>query len=370
MSFEFELLKRDCGARVGRIETPHGSFETPVFMPVGTQGTVKSLTPEEVRGIGGEIILCNTYHLYLRPGHKLIKELGGLHHFIHWERPLLTDSGGFQLYSLGNLKKITEEGVTIQSHIDGAIHFLTPELNIEIQEDLGADIIMCLDECTPYPSSYHYTLDSLLLTTRWALRCKRAKKRKDQALFGITQGGVYGELRQQSANEIAEIGFDGYAIGGLSVGETKSVMFEMLDSTLPYLPEDSPRYLMGVGRPEDLVECIGMGIDMFDCVMPTRHARNGMLFTGFGELIIKNSRYFKDPDPIDPKCSCYTCKSFSRAYLRHLFLSQEILAARLNTIHNLYYYFNLIKEIREAIREDRFSEFCQEFYDLRKPLEV
>jgi queuine tRNA-ribosyltransferase len=372
MSFSFTVIKEDSisSARLGKILTAHGEVDTPAFMPVGTQGTVKSLTPEEIEDLNAEIILCNTYHLYLRPGHEVIARLGGLHSFIHWKRPLLTDSGGFQIYSISTLRKIKEEGVFFRSHLDGSSHLLTPEKAVEVQEALGADIIMCLDECTPYPSSFDYTQGSLSLTTRWAERSKKAHKRKDQALFGIIQGGMYPDLRKQSAREIVGFDFPGYAVGGLGVGETKDTLHEILDTTVPLIPHDKPRYLMGVGTPQDLLECAKKGIDMFDCVMPTRHARNGMLFTSFGSLVIKNAEHADDPKPIDPQCGCYTCKHYSRAYLRHLFMAKEILSARLNTIHNLYYYLNLMKDLREAIRADRVEEFSCGFYEKQKTVMV
>ena len=365
MKFCFELIKKEANtqARLGLLKTPHGEVKTPVFMPVGTQATVKSLTPEDLKDIGAEIILANTYHLYLRPGAEIIKELSGLHCFMNWDLPLLTDSGGFQIYSLGELTKVSEEGIAFKSPFDGSEHFLSPEEVIETQETLGADIIMTLDECTPYPATYDYTLNSLELTTRWAGRCKQVKSREDQALFGIIQGGMFPELRGRSAEQIVEIGFDGYGIGGLSVGETKSMMWEMVESTLPFLPEEQPRYLMGLGKPEDLVEAVSRGVDMFDCVLPTRNARNGSLFTSEGKVVIKNSNYARDRGPLDPNCNCYTCRNYTRAYLRHLFMAQEILSARLNTIHNLYYYINLIDQVREAIEENRLLQFQKELLD-------
>ncbi len=361
--FGFRLIKKDTStaARTGKIITPHGEVNTPAFIPVGTVGMVKTLTPEELIDLGTEIILGNTYHLYLRPGIDVIKGLGGLHSFIHWERPILTDSGGFQIYSLSALRKITEDGVSFRSHLDGSSHFLTPEKAIEIQESLGSDIAMVLDECTPYPSTYEYTKESMELTNKWAVRCKRTKKKENQALFGIVQGGMYPELRKESALRLIDIGFDGYAIGGLSVGEGKNEMFEVIGSTAPLLPEDKPRYLMGVGTPEDILEAISMGMDIFDCVMPTRNARNGTLFTRNGKLIIKNAQYKMDENPIDKDCLCYTCKNFSRAYLRHLFMTEGLLALRLNTIHNLYFYLNLVGEARKAIEEGRFQGFRKEF---------
>ncbi len=372
----FEILHKDkhTNARLGRLKTAHGEITTPVFMPVGTRGAVKTLSPQDLKDNGAEIILGNTYHLYLRPGHNIVKEMGGLHKFIGWDRPILTDSGGFQVFSHSDLRKITEEGVEFRSYIDGSRHFMTPELSIEIQESLGADIIMTFDEPSPYPSPYEYALKSVTLTADWARRCKErwghgsGVMGQDKnilapcplslapLLFGIVQGGIYEDLRKKSADDIIGIGFDGYAIGGLSVGEEKDKMYDVAGYTAPMLPYDKPRYLMGVGTPEDIIKCISMGIDMFDCVMPTRNARNGSLFTSSGRMAIKNAQYIKDENPLDPLCSCYTCKNFSRAYLRHLFVSDEILALRLNTIHNIHYYMNLIKNIRDAIIEDRMSE--------------
>ena len=367
MAFDFKLTKKDLHskARLGKITTPHGQIATPVFMPVGTQATVKAMTPEELKDIGVEILLSNTYHLYLRPGHELIRDMCGLHQFMHWDRPILTDSGGYQVFSHNELRKIKEEGVYFQSHLDGSKHFLSPEKVIEIQEALGADIIMCLDECTPYPATFDYIVTSMELTHRWANRCKEAKKKEVQALFGIVQGGMFQDLRKQSAKEITKIGFDGYAIGGLSVGEDKVLMYEMVDAAIPYLPDDKPRYLMGVGTPEDLVEGVARGVDMFDCVMPTRNARNGTLFTKQGKLGIRNAQYANDHKPVEDDCGCYTCENYSRAYLRHLFVANEILAARLGTTHNLYYYTNLMWGMRKAIEEDRFGEFKKEFYKNR-----
>jgi len=362
--FSFTIIKQDSSssARVGKMLTPRGAVNTPAFMPVGTQGTVKTLTPEDLESLDTEIILCNTYHLYLRPGHTVIEKLGGLHPFMHWNHPLLTDSGGYQLYSISALRKIKEEGVHFQSHLDGSRHMLSPEKAVEVQEALGADIIMCLDECTPYPATYDYTRESVALTTRWAERCKKAKKRKEQALFGIIQGGMFPDLREESAQGIVPLDFPGYAIGGLSVGEAKETMYEIADHTVPLLPVDKPRYLMGVGTPQDILECVRKGVDMFDCVMPTRHARNGMLFTSFGSLVIKNAQYAEDPKPIDPDCACYTCRNYTRAYLRHLYMSKEILSARLNTIHNIYYYLTFMRKIRDAICENQLENFGIEFY--------
>ena len=364
--FGFRLINKDTStaARTGKIITPHGEVNTPAFIPVGTVGMVKTLTPEELIDLGAEIILGNTYHLYLRPGIDVIKGLGGLHSFIHWERPILTDSGGFQIYSLSSLRKITEEGVSFRSHLDGLGHFLTPEKAIEIQETLGSDIAMILDECTPYPSTYEYAKESMELTTKWALRCKRVKKREDMALFGIVQGGMHPDLRKESAQRLIDIGFDGYAIGGLSVGEEKDKMSEVTGATAPLLPEGKPHYLMGVGTPEDILNAISMGIDIFDCVMPTRNARNGTLFTRTGKLIIKNAQYKMDENPIENDCLCYTCRNFSRAYLRHLFMTEGLLALRLNTIHNLYFYLNLMREARKAIEEGRFQGFKRGFLAL------
>jgi queuine tRNA-ribosyltransferase len=361
------LLKKDSAtdARLGKIHTNHGEINTPAFIPVGTQATIKALTPEDLKGLGAEIILCNTYHLFLRPGHKLIKRLGGLHRFMHWDYPLLTDSGGFQVYSISANQKASEEGIAFKSHLDGSRHFLTPELCMEVQEALGADVAMCLDECVPYPSSYEYVHDSLKRTTRWAKRCQVSKKREAQTLFGIVQGGMFKDLREQSARELVNLNFDGYAIGGLSVGESTSLMREMVEHSAALLPREKPRYLMGVGTPEDIVESVKRGIDMFDCVLPTRNARNGMLFTSFGKIVIKNARHRREDIPIDPHCTCYTCTHYSRAYLHHLFSAKEILSSRLNTIHNLFYYLSLIKELRVAILEGRFDHFYQNFYESR-----
>ncbi|MHB9098878.1 MAG: tRNA guanosine(34) transglycosylase Tgt [Syntrophales bacterium] len=361
MNFTVTAKDPACGARMGVIGTPHGEVSTPVFMPVGTQGTVKGLTPEQVHGLGAEIILGNTYHLYLRPGHRLIAGLGGLHRFMNWQAPILTDSGGFQIYSLGALRTMAEEGATFQSHIDGSRHFLSPESAVEIQEALGSDIMMCLDECISYPSEWKEAERALGQTARWAARCKASHRRPELALFGIIQGGVYPDLRRRGVDQIAGIGFDGYALGGLSVGEPKELMLENLSRTAPLLPEDRPRYLMGVGTPEDLVEGVYHGIDMFDCVMPTRSARNGLLFTNGEKVVIKNARYREDGAPVDSQCDCYTCQNYSRAYLRHLYVAGEILAMVLNTIHNLRYYLHLMERIRSAIREGRYPDFRSRF---------
>jgi queuine tRNA-ribosyltransferase len=357
MPFRFEILARDSRthARLGRIATPHGELITPVFMPVGTQASVKTVTPEELLACRAEIVLANTYHLYLRPTHTLIRDLGGLHRFMHWEQPILTDSGGFQVYSLAGLRKLSEEGVLFQSHLNGSRHMLTPEKAVEIQAALGSDVAMVLDECVPYPATYDYALTSQELTTRWARRAKAAHRNSEQALFGIVQGGMYTDLREKSAHELVELDFDGYALGGFSVGETKRLMDDLIEHTAAGLPEEKPRYLMGVGTPADLLRCVKLGIDMFDCVMPTRNARNGCLFTRQGRLIIKNARYAQDTRPIDAQCGCYTCQHYSRAYLRHLFVSEEILGPRLNTIHNLHHYMDVIHMIRAAIVEGRLD---------------
>ncbi|KAF0217737.1 MAG: queuine [Geobacteraceae bacterium] len=366
-AIDFKVIKKDgpTAARVGSLTTPHGRIDTPIFMPVGTQATVKAMTPEELGEVGAQIILANTYHLYIRPGHELVARMGGLHEFMRWKGPILTDSGGFQVFSLTELRKITEDGVKFQSHLDGSYHFISPETAVAIQEALGGDIIMCFDECPPYPAEYDYVRRSMELTSRWARRCKEAKRRNDQALFGIVQGGMFTELRERSAHELCEIGFDGYALGGLSVGEEKRVMYDIMESCAPFLPEDKPRYVMGIGAPEDLIEGINFGFDMFDCVMPTRNARNGMLFTSFGRVNIKGAAYAEDRSPIDPECGCYVCRNYSRAYLRHLYRAGEILASRLNTWHNLHYYLSLMAEARKAIACGRFAQFRREFYAKR-----
>jgi queuine tRNA-ribosyltransferase len=361
MAFRFEILTNDplTKARLGRIETHHGSLSTPAFLPVGTQGTVKSLTPEELVEMNVEAILGNTYHLYLRPGHETIQRLGGLHAFVHWERPILTDSGGYQIFSLGDLRKISDEGVTFQSHLDGSLHFLSPERVMEIQRALGSDIAMVLDECIPYPSPYEYVKSSTSRTTRWAERCLQARRPGDPALFAIVQGGMYPDLREQSARDLVRMDFQGFAIGGLSVGEPKSAMLTILGETLPFLPEKTPRYLMGVGTPEDILDAVMLGVDFFDCVLPTRNARNGTLFTSNGKISIKQAQYGEDKNPVDKQCSCYTCRHYSRAYLRHLYMAKEILSSRLNTIHNIFYYMNFMKEIREAIQRGTLLDFHQ-----------
>jgi queuine tRNA-ribosyltransferase len=366
--FSFNILHKssETDARWGIVETPHGTFNTPVFMPVGTQGTVKAMSPDRLVDLGAEIVLSNTYHLYLRPGHDVVADMGGLHRFMGFPRPILTDSGGFQIYSLTELRKLTEEGVKFQSHLDGSTHLIRPEDAIAIQESLGADIIMCLDECMAYPASFADTKSSLELTLRWAQRCRVAQRRDDQALFGIVQGGMYPELRKASVEGTCAIDFPGYAVGGLSVGEAKGLMYEICEYTLPLLPTDQPRYLMGIGTPEDLVTLVARGADMFDCVMPTRNARNGTYFTSFGKLIIKNEKYARDESPIDGECTCYTCKNFSRAYLRHLFMAGEILSSILGTLHNLHFYFTLVRQMREAIKRDEFLAFKKDFFEKRK----
>ncbi len=362
MTFKFDILKKDDSskARLGRIVTAHGEVVTPAFFPVGTQGTVKSLTPEELMDVGVEGILGNTYHLYLKPGHETIGRLGGLHRFMHWERPILTDSGGYQIFSLAKLRKLSEDGVAFQSHIDGAEHLLTPEKVMDIQRTLGSDIAMVLDECVPYPSPYEYVRASTGLTTRWAEKSLKARKNDDPALFGIVQGGMYRDLREQSVRDLTQMEFQGYAIGGLSVGEPKSMMQDVLEWTVPLLPEGRPRYLMGVGTPEDILHAALQGTDLFDCVLPTRNARNGMLFTSRGKISIKQAQYAEDPKPIDEACRCYTCLNYSRAYLRHLYLANEILSSRLNTLHNIYYYMGWMKEIQKAIHEDRGIDLYRE----------
>ena len=359
MAFRFEIIQEQLSskARLGRVETDHGSLSTPAFLPVGTQGTVKSVTPEELAEIGVEAILGNTYHLYLRPGHETIRKLGGLHTFIHWERPILTDSGGYQVFSLADHRKISEEGVNFHSHLDGSLHFLGPEMAMQIQRSLGSDIAVVLDECIPYPSPYEYAKASTSLTTRWAKRCLQVKEENDPAFFAVVQGGMYRDLREESAQSLVELGFQGYAIGGLSVGEPKSTMLDVLEWTTPFLPRNAPRYLMGVGTPEDILRGVMLGIDLFDCVLPTRNARNGMLFTSSGKVSIKQAQYAEDGAPVDEACGCYTCRHYSRAYLRHLYLAKEILSPRLNTIHNLYYYTHFLKKIRDAIQEDRLLDF-------------
>jgi queuine tRNA-ribosyltransferase len=348
-------------ARAGKIDTPHGEIDTPVFMPVGTQASVKSVSPDELWALKAQIILGNTYHLYLRPGADLIERFGGLHRFMGWSGPLLTDSGGFQVFSLAHNRKLDDEGVTFKSHIDGSSHRFTPEMVMRVEEQLGADIIMVLDECTPHPSSYEYNKQALARTHAWAERCLRAHVRTDQALFAIVQGSVYDDLRQESARTLSALDFPGYAIGGLSVGEPKEDMHRTLEATVPLLPRDKPRYLMGVGSPEDLVECVARGIDMFDCVLPTRVARNGALLTRDGRLPIKSSRFAGEDRPIEPDCDCYACTHFSLGYLHHLYKAEELLAYRLNSIHNLRFMTHIMAEIRASILARSFNTYREEF---------
>lgn len=366
-SSPYRLLKKssECAARRGELRTLHGTVQTPVFMPVGTQATVKGVTPENLKDLGAQIILANTYHLYLRPGHELIRTLGGLHRFMHWDRPILTDSGGFQIYSLKDLAKITEQGATFKSHLDGSSLFLSPEDAVAVQEALGSDIMMCLDTCIPYPATRDEAQKATDLTSRWARRSRAAQQENGQLLFGIIQGGMYPDLRAAALDALLEIGFDGYALGGVSVGEPEALMLDITEQTAARMPVDFPRYLMGVGTPENLVEAVWRGVDMFDCVMPTRNARNGMLFTSNGRLVIKNARYQNDPLPVDEECDCYTCRHYSRAYLRHLYMAREILSSHLNTIHNLHYFVTLMEGMRQAIEADRFAAFRKEFYAKR-----
>ena len=359
----YELIHEDkhTGARAGILHTAHGSYPTPIFMPVGTQASVKAVSPEELVDLGAGVILSNTYHLFLRPGSELIRELGGLHKFMHWDRAILTDSGGFQVFSLGELRKIKEEGVYFRSHIDGAKKFLSPEISMEVQRDLGSDIVMAFDECIPYPASYDYTKDSTERTTRWAKRCKDVPLQDHQGLFGIVQGGMFKDLRTQSVKELLELDFSGYAVGGLSVGESKELMYEILDHTVKQLPQNKPRYLMGVGTADALVEGVLHGIDMFDCVYPTRVARNGTAMLKTGRMPMKNAKYTRDTQPLDPTCDCYTCRNYSRSYLRHLVRAEELFVMRLLSIHNLRFLQRFTREIREAILADSFSEFRTEF---------
>jgi len=368
MAFGFELLQEapHSRARAGVIHTPHGQIPTPVFAPVGTQATVKAVSPRELHELGASLILANTYHLYLRPGPDTVADLGGLHGFMGWDGPIMTDSGGFQVFSLARLRAVDMTGVTFRSHLDGSEHLFTPERVIEIQEKLGADIILCLDEC-PEPLDYDYNVQALERTHHWAERCRAAHARRDQALFGIVQGGAFADLRRQSAEFITALDFPGYSIGGLSVGEPKELMHEMLEVTVPLLPADKPRHLLGVGSPEDIFEGVARGVDIFDCVLPTRIARNGAVFTRTGRLNTRNARYADDPAPIEEECNCYACRRFSRAYLRHLIMSKEILGIRLATLHNLHFMLNLLREIREAILAGTFFAFKKEFlanYDL------
>ncbi|MCA1777859.1 MAG: tRNA guanosine(34) transglycosylase Tgt [Xanthomonadaceae bacterium] len=358
---KFSVLQTNGAARRGRLEFERGLVQTPAFMPVGTYGTVKAMTPEELRGVGAEIILGNTFHLMLRPGTDVIAEHGDLHDFMHWNGPILTDSGGFQIWSLAELRKLDERGVTFSSPVDGKRIFIGPEESMAVQHALGSDVVMIFDECTAWPATHEQARESMERSLRWADRSKQAHGDSPAALFGIVQGGMYADLRAHSAGGLIKIGFDGYAIGGLSVGEPESDRIEMLEATCPKLPQDRPRYLMGVGRPEDMVAAIARGVDLFDCVMPTRNARNGHLFTRFGDLKIKNARYRMDTRPLDPGCGCYTCRNYSRAYIKHLHRCNEIQGARLSTIHNLYYYQQLMRETRHAIENDDFKDFAQQF---------
>ncbi|HEY0097164.1 MAG TPA: tRNA guanosine(34) transglycosylase Tgt [Archangium sp.] len=369
----YELLHEDASgtrARRGRLHTPHGLIETPIFMPVGTVGSVKGVGPDDLLTLDAQIILGNTYHLMLRPGDDLVGEMGGLHRFISWDRPMLTDSGGFQVFSLAEKRKITEEGAAFQSHLDGRHIMLSPERSIEIQETLGADIIMAFDECPPSTEDRAYLEKSLARTTRWLQRCVKAWSRERSSLFGIVQGGLDKQLRKSHAEDVCAVDLPGYALGGFSVGETPEAMHEGVAFSAPLLPRDKPRYLMGVGTPVDLVTCVEHGVDMFDCVLPTRCARNGLLFTSEGKLVIRNATFAKDERPPDPACSCYTCRTFSRAYLRHLFVAGEILAMRLNTLHNLHYFLTLMKEVRRAIAEDRYAAFARDFREKARAQET
>ena len=350
-------------ARRGTVTTPHVSFETPVFMPVGTAATVKAMKPEEVEQLGANIILSNTYHLYLRPGAEVIREAGGLHKFMNWDKAILTDSGGFQVFSLGDIRKITEEGVEFRSHLDGSKHMLSPEKSIQVQNALGSDIVMAFDECAPYPADRDYVKKSLELTTRWLKRCKSAHKNtENQSLFGIMQGGMYTDLRIESAKQIVDLDLPGYAVGGLSVGEPKDIMYEVLEETLEYLPESKPRYLMGVGSPDCLFEGVERGIDMFDCVLPTRIARNGTAMTSAGSINIKNAKFEKDFTTLDPECDCYTCRNYTKAYLRHLYKSNEILSSMLLTTHNIRFLIKIMEDIRDAIDNDSFYQLKKQFF--------
>lgn len=362
--FEFELLHvcKQTGARRGRLHTPHGTVETPIFMPVGTQASVKTMSPDELKDCGAQIILSNTYHLHLRPGEALVEKAGGLHRFMNWDRPILTDSGGFQVFSLAGLRKLEERGVEFRSHLDGSKQFIGPEEAVRIQEALGADIIMQFDECSPYPCDYSRAKDAMHRTLRWLERCMKAKQRQDQALFGIVQGAFYGDLRIECAKEMAKLDLPGFGIGGLSVGEPKEIMYDMLEQLIPYMPVQKPRYLMGVGSPDCLIEGVLRGVDMFDCVLATRVARNGTVFTHDGRLVVRNAKYAEDFAPLDADCDCYACRNFSRAYIRHLFKAGEILALRLNTIHNIYFLTHMMEEIRSAIENDALLDWANDFY--------
>ncbi len=363
MGFSFEVVDQDLGSmgRVGRLTTSHGVIMTPAFMPVGTRGVVKAVSPEEVWGLGYRMILANAYHLYLRPGHRLVERHGGLHGFMDWGGGILTDSGGFQVFSLARLRKVTEEGVLFQSHLDGSSHLFTPELSMEVQESLGSDIIMCLDDVKGWPVSREGASDAVERTTRWAERCLAAKKKVDPGLFGIVQGSMFSDLRQLSAEGLTSLDLDGYAIGGLSVGEPRELMIEMIEVTTPLLPQSAPRYLMGVGKPQDIIDAVVRGVDLFDCVLPTRNARNGTLFTTSGPLNIRNARHQDDPRPVDSECGCVLCSRYSRAYLRHLFMEKEIFGLRLATIHNLAFYGTMMERIREAVEAKQLRSFATAF---------
>ncbi|MEA1960070.1 MAG: tRNA guanosine(34) transglycosylase Tgt [Bacillota bacterium] len=362
--FDFKVVKKNSSksARLGQLTTSHGMIDTPIFMPVGTQATVKTLTPEDLYEIGAGIILSNTYHLYLRPGEDLIDRAGGLHGFMNWKRGILTDSGGFQVFSLKGLRKIDEDGVQFSSHIDGSRHYLTPEKVMDIEQKLGADIAMCFDECSPYPCSYEEAEKAVERTARWARRCKESHTRSDQALFGIVQGNVFPDLREKSARAITALDFPGYAIGGLSVGEPKDKMYGMLDMVDGYLPDAKPRYLMGVGAPEDLLEGVKRGVDMFDCVLPTRIARHGTAFTHKGKLVVRNASYAEDFSPLDEQCDCYVCRNYTRAYIRHLVKTNEMLGHRLLSYHNVYFLVKMMEEIRKALQEEEFTSYYNKFY--------
>lgn len=365
VGFSVQMTDLGGSARLGQLETPHGTIATPAFMPVGSLGPVKGIEPDELRAMGYGLMLNNAYHLFLRPGHEVIARLGGLHTFNAWPGAILTDSGGFQVFSLAKLRKVSDDGVTFQSHLDGSLHHITPERAIEIQEALGADIIMAFDECVALPASAHLVGEAVRRTTQWARRCLAAKRRNDQALFGIVQGGLDQDLRKRSAEDLVAMGFDGYAIGGLSVGEEPALRNRALETTAAHLPADRPRYLMGVGLPDDLVEGVARGIDLFDCVVPSRHGRTGWLFTTFGRVLIRNAKYAGDERPIDPACACPVCKRHSRAYLHHLYLVKEMLGVRLNTIHNLYFYAGLMEQIRQAIAAGTFAEFRARYHERR-----
>ena len=364
MAIRYELQKQcpHTGARAGLLHTPHGTYETPMFMPVGTQATVKTLAPEELKAMGSQVILTKTYHLFLRPGPELVEEAGGLHKFMNWDQAILTDSGGFQVFSLGKLRKITEEGVNFRSHLDGSKKFLSPEVATKVQEQLGSDIMMTFDECIPYPADHRYADASTARTTRWAERCQEARRSKNQGMFGIVQGGMYKDLRERSAKELVDMDFEGYSIGGLSVGEPHDLMYEVLEYTTPLLPTNKARYLMGVGTADCLVEGVARGVDMFDCVYPTRVARNGMAMTWKGRLNLRNASFMRDWGPIEEGCGCYACQNYSRAYIRHLYKAEEILAFRLVSYHNLYFLLEFMRQMRKAILEERFVAFREEFW--------